>query len=140
MVRRGFTLIELLVVIAIIGLLSTLTIISLNTARARARDTDRLSDVKQIRTALELYYNDMNDYPATLGTSITSTNGTYLVNVPVPTNPVDGACPPQLAFYTYAHQGSAGTTASYTIAYCLGATSSSIGGGVVQYATPASMK
>ncbi|HNZ51713.1 MAG TPA: prepilin-type cleavage/methylation domain-containing protein, partial [bacterium] len=50
----AFTLIELLVIIAIIALLSTLSVIALNNARAKARDARRLSDVKQISTALEL--------------------------------------------------------------------------------------
>ena len=60
---RGFTLIELLVVIAIIGLLSSVVLASLNTARAKARDARRISDLAQIRTALELYYNDKGYYP-----------------------------------------------------------------------------
>jgi prepilin-type N-terminal cleavage/methylation domain-containing protein len=61
--RKGFTLIELLVVIAIIGLLSTLAVVALNSARAKARDAKRISDVNQIRTALELYLNDQQAYP-----------------------------------------------------------------------------
>ncbi|MFH0856720.1 MAG: prepilin-type N-terminal cleavage/methylation domain-containing protein, partial [bacterium] len=69
--RKGFTLIELLVVIAIIGLLSTLAVVSLNTARAKARDARRISDVKQIQTALELYYNDKGAYPVRATSSLT---------------------------------------------------------------------
>ena len=60
---RGFTLIELLVVIAIIGLLSTLAVIALNNARQKSRDAKRVSDIKQLQSALELYYNDANGYP-----------------------------------------------------------------------------
>ncbi|NBV76692.1 type II secretion system protein [bacterium] len=52
--KRGFTLIELLVVIAIIGLLSTVVLASLSSARAKSRDARRLSDLKQIANAVAL--------------------------------------------------------------------------------------
>ncbi len=60
--QRGFTLIELLVVIAIIGLLASIVLASLNSARIKGRDARRLSDLKEIQTALELYYSDHNKY------------------------------------------------------------------------------
>jgi len=52
--QKGFTLIELLVVIAIIGLLSTMAVVSLNSARGKARDAKRVSDVKQISNLIEM--------------------------------------------------------------------------------------
>lgn len=61
--KKGFTLIELLVVIAIIGVLSTIILISVDVARARARDANRVAQVRQMQTALELYYTDHNQYP-----------------------------------------------------------------------------
>ncbi len=61
--NRGFTLIELLVVISIIGLLSSIVLTSVNSARAKARDARRIADLKQIQLALELYYADNNAYP-----------------------------------------------------------------------------
>lgn len=61
--KKGFTLIELLVVIGIIGILSTLALLSLGNARQKARDAKRLSDIRQVQTALELYYGDANKYP-----------------------------------------------------------------------------
>lgn len=66
--KKGFTLIELLVVIAIIGLLSTLAVVALGNAREKARDSKRLSDVKQIQLALELYFNDNSTFPVVTGT------------------------------------------------------------------------
>lgn len=64
---RGFTLIELLVVISIISLLSSVVLASLNSARARARDAQRSSDIRQIQLALELYRNTNGGYPSSVG-------------------------------------------------------------------------
>ncbi len=72
--KKGFTLIELLVVIAIIGLLSTLAVVALGSARVKARDSKRLSDLKQLQTALELYYTDQNSYPAGDTIDLATTN------------------------------------------------------------------
>ena len=61
---NGFTLVELLVVISIIGILSSFAIVSLNSARIKARDALRKGDMAQLRTALNLYYDDNLYYPA----------------------------------------------------------------------------
>ena len=52
-INRGFTLIELLVVIAIIGILASIVLVSLNSARNKGKDTRVISDVNQARTQLE---------------------------------------------------------------------------------------
>lgn len=80
--KRGFTLIELLVVIAIIGILSSVVLASLNSARQKSRDARRLSDIKQLQLALELYYDANTAYPA----DIYATNvlaPTYIAVVPL---------------------------------------------------------
>ena len=51
--KKGFTLIELLVVIAIIGILSTIGLVALNGARAKARDTQRVSALRQYALAYQ---------------------------------------------------------------------------------------
>ena len=71
--EKGFTLIELLVVVAIIGLLASVVLASLSTARKKGRDARRLADLRETQTALELYYSDNNAYPvATTQTNITT--------------------------------------------------------------------
>jgi prepilin-type N-terminal cleavage/methylation domain-containing protein len=61
--KMGFTLVELLVVIAIIGLLSGMVVISIKNVKAKARDSQRVSDMNTIITALNMYHNDFNAYP-----------------------------------------------------------------------------
>lgn len=85
--KKGFTLIELLVVIAIIGILSSVVLASLNTARVKARDAQRVSDVRQIQLALEFFYDNSapsaKTYPTDgEGIAILDTQN-LLPNVPV---------------------------------------------------------
>ncbi|MFC1733486.1 type II secretion system protein [candidate division KSB1 bacterium] len=100
--KQGFTLIELLVVIAIIGILSSVVLASLNSARQKSRDARRISDIKQIQLALELYFDSNANYPITTSLLV---SGGYIA-----TNPTD---PTTNAIYTYAALGSGTTCSSY---------------------------
>lgn len=104
--NKGFTLIELLVVIAIIGILSSVVLASLNSARQKSRDARRVADIKQVQLALELYFDSNANYPTTLAALAPSF---------IPTIPLD---PQSGVVYSYAALGS-GTTCS---SYHLGAT------------------
>lgn len=63
---RGFTLVELLIVVVIIGILITgiVTVINPAQVRGRARDAQRIADLKTLQTALEQYYLKKRTYPA----------------------------------------------------------------------------
>lgn len=67
---RGFTLVEMLIVLGIIGVLSGIVLESTSVARAKSRDTKRLSDMKEIQLGLALYFDVNRVYPASLATLV----------------------------------------------------------------------
>jgi len=69
--QKGFTLIELLVVISIIGVLAALLLVNFVGVRGRAGDAAKKNNLRQLKTALRLYYNDYQRYPVPAGAGTT---------------------------------------------------------------------
>lgn len=111
---RGFTLIELLVVIAIIGVLASIVLASLNNARRKSRDARRITDIKQIQLALELYFDGVGAgaYPPSTATCDAATNRRGLevlaTNNYIPSIPRDPGA--GVVCYTYATPTAPATT------------------------------
>ncbi|MFH1522402.1 MAG: type II secretion system protein [Patescibacteria group bacterium] len=80
--KSGFTLIELLVVISIIGLLSSMAIYAINAARVKARDATRMVEIRQLKLASELYYDEVGSPPPDNCASDSSTGGSGNICVP----------------------------------------------------------
>ena len=122
----GFTLVELLVVIAVIGLLVTIVIVSLQGAKSRARDAERMTNVNNIITALALYNTIYNEYPIYDSLTITGTDplsndlmSALTINA-VPEDPLRGQISADcgsLGAYIYLYDSDDGST--FTLEYCL---------------------
>jgi prepilin-type N-terminal cleavage/methylation domain-containing protein len=135
MPRKGFTLIELLVVVAIIGLLATVAVIAFSGVRSKARDAKRAGDARQIRAALESYYQEYGAFPISGGATLPNANWTtsndsswatlqgalsgYL-KLPIDPRQDANGCPQNGQYaYSYFSQAYAGCTAGqwYVLVY-----------------------
>jgi len=117
--HNGFTIVELLIVIVVIGILAAITVVAYSGIQARARDSQRQSDIRMITKALELYYVDNNQYPAGSGSTVinaswsTTSDGSwpalatalkpYLSRLPSDPISTAGANPLTTAGYNYAY-------------------------------------
>jgi uncharacterized RDD family membrane protein YckC/type II secretory pathway pseudopilin PulG len=99
------------VVIAVLGLLASIVLLSLNSARAKARDAQRLADTRVVSTGLELYYNDKGSYPD----SLAKLQPKY-IKLPSAPTPPDGTCSAAQNEYAYASVGAG----DYKFTFCLG--------------------
>ena len=118
----------MLVVIAIIGLLASVVLLALSGARAKSRDAARIADVREIASAMELFFNDYNSYP-TLAVTVSDGSKapwgltpTYIGVWPIAPTPVDGNCTTGGSGNNAFQFTPAGTNTAttYTLGFCLG--------------------
>jgi general secretion pathway protein G len=106
--NKAFTLIELLVVIAIIGILAAIVLAALGVTKNKGNDAKRISEIRQIRNALDIYYLSNGAYPCAIYTGGACTN-TLQGSTAMPAPPKD----PTGVNYTYAGLGSGATCTSF---------------------------
>ena len=117
--QKGFTLMELIIVIGIISMLMLMGIGSYSNIQRSARDTRRMSDLKELRTALYSYYADEGSYPdgtstgsfctPDCGTSVTDPTNWILLSTeyvnPLPIDPLNRTVGGTSYGYTYFRSG-----------------------------------
>jgi len=117
----GFTLVELLVVVAIIGIIVGIVMGNINTAKQKANDARRMSDIKSIQNALGLYQTGKGQYPFMMDGYITGTDilsqslVSELVVKTMPMDPINkdiGVLP-----YKYHYKSVDGS--DYVLGFCL---------------------
>ncbi len=114
--QNGFILPGVEGLIMIGGLMISVTLLSLNSARMKSRDAKRMADTRQIAAALELYYNDLQTYPRSLNELAPN----YIGVIPTAPKPQDGTCSAEQNEYKYIKI----SKDKYEFTFCLGANTS----------------
>ncbi len=99
---------------------------ALSSAKEKSRDAKRLADIRQMASALELYYNDMNGYPPSKNGLPDGVTPTYIGIIPTAPIPADGTCTDYYNSYWYEPKGTKKVTngkvgySDYELTFCLG--------------------
>jgi len=112
----------------------------LMSARNKSRDAKRIADMRQMASALELYYNDYNGYPESdgHGNPAGGTTPTYIGIIPTAPTPADGTCTDYFNSYWYQPSGTKQTIngktvySDYTLTFCLGLNTGGYEAGIAQ--------
>ena len=123
--QRGFTVVELLIVIVVIGILAALVLNSFAGVQAKARDTQRQTDINAIATQLEACYNDRcnGTYPTLAALQDVAASGWVETNLPgfdisalydTTDTLIQGNAPSATAQYQYTGSGCSGALATDT--------------------------
>jgi len=108
----SFTLVEMLVVVAVVGILASALLVSLGGSRAKARDARRISDLREVQNALELYYDREEKYPEVDHRGTRDSWGelkTELEDAGITSHIPDDPLNDDEYFYVYANCGTGGT-------------------------------
>lgn len=123
--KQAFTIIEILVVIFIIVIISSLVMVSFKLVKTNNRDAKRLSDISQLRLAIENYRLFEGEYPADVigGSTLKNlaTGNTYLNPVPINDsyeNLIVGTPDGKCSYDDY-HYVLASSTDYFTLSFCL---------------------
>ncbi len=117
--KNAFTFVEILVTISILVVLISISIFAFRSTGAESRNTKRVSDIKQIQVALDMYRKESGSFPTTItmGSELKNATTSTVFLKKIPNNPSpedDGTCADQNYQYTYAT-----ATDTYTLSFCI---------------------
>lgn len=98
---------------------------SLETSQTKSRDAKRIADIRQMASALELFYNDNSQYPSSSNGQPIGLTPTYIGALPVAPSPADGECDDYFNTYWYTQT----SPNSYNLSFCLGEATGGISAG-----------